>query len=168
MGSNHPRRHGSKSQRPVSDVLSIPSRLTVTDILLHLSSYYGYLFVADLVSELHEPQISPIYSLDAENMAHYAIYSSSRELQKMVILNLDYFNGTTSRAYKTFDVTSVFGKNVAVTRLTGSTSIAQQGLTWAGQTVDGQGKLVGTKVIERVTNGNVSIGSSEAVIVQIA
>lgn len=86
----------------------------------------------------------------------------------MVILNLDYFNGTTSRTYKTFDVSSEFGKEVNVTRLTGATSVAQDGLTWAGQTVDGQGKLSGAKVIEAVTNGVVTIGSSEAVIIQKA
>lgn len=86
----------------------------------------------------------------------------------MVILNLDYFNGTTARAYKTFDVTAVFGTNLSVTRLTGSTSVAQQGLTWAGQTVDGRGEVVGTKILEKVTNGNVTIGSSEAVIIEKA
>lgn len=117
---------------------------------------------------MDQPHISPIYSLDAENMAHYAVYTSSGDLKKLIILNLDYFNGTTTRAYKTFDVTTVFGKSVSVTRLTGSTSVAQQGLTWAGQTVDGQGKVVGAKLVESVKNGNVTIGSSEAVIIERA
>ena len=76
--------------------------------------------------------------------------------------------GTTTRAYKTFDVTPVFGQKVRVARLTGSTSVAQQELTWAGHTVDGQGKVLGTKLVENVRNGNITIGSSEAVMVEKA
>lgn len=142
----------------------IPSFLTWT-----VSRYYGFLLFADLVSNLgRTPEISPIPSLDATDLAHYAVYSSSFNLQKLVILNLDYINGTNPRTYKTFDVSSEFGKGFTVKRLSGSSSIATQGLTWAGQTVDGNGHLSGAKVVEKVTNGVVSIGSSEAVIIERA
>jgi hypothetical protein len=131
--------------------------------------YYGFLLFAELVSDVgHKPQIAAIPSLDAFDLAHYAVYSSSSDLQKLVILNLDYVNGTSPRTYKTFDVSSEFGDNITVKRLTGSTSIATDGLTWVGQNVDGNGNLSGTNVVEKVTNGVVSIGSSEAVIIERA
>lgn len=131
--------------------------------------YYGFLLFAELVSDLgHKPEIASVPSLDAFDLAHYAVYSSSSDLQKLVILNLDYTNGTSPRTYKTFDVSSKFGQHVTVKRLTGSTAIATEGLTWAGQTVDENGNLSGTKFVEAVTNGVVSIGSSEAVIIEKA
>ncbi|KFY04146.1 hypothetical protein O988_00965 [Pseudogymnoascus sp. VKM F-3808] len=144
--------------------------IAVNGTAAHASGlYYGFLLFADLVSNLgRTPEISPIPSLDSTGLAHYAVYSSSFNLQKLVILNLDYINGTNPRTYKTFDVSSEFGKHVTVKRLSGSSSIATQGLTWAGQTVDENGHLTGAKVIEKVTNGVVSIGSSEAVIIERA
>ncbi|OBT81651.1 hypothetical protein VE02_10289 [Pseudogymnoascus sp. 03VT05] len=144
--------------------------IAVNGTAAHASGlYYGFLLFADLVSNLgRTPEIAPIRSLDATDLAHYAVYSSPFNLQKLVILNLDYINGTNPRTYKTFDVSSEFGKHFTVKRLSGSSSIATQGLTWAGQTVDGNGHLSGAKVVEKVTNGVVSIGSSEAVIIERA
>ncbi|KAH8812634.1 hypothetical protein F5884DRAFT_878457 [Xylogone sp. PMI_703] len=128
--------------------------------------YYGFLFFADLVSDIRAPRISHIHSLDLSDSAHYALFSSSRQVQKLVILNLDYCNSTTPRTYKTSDVSSVLGRKLKVTRLTASSSIATCGLTWAGQTVNQSGKLSGKKIIEIVKDGIVSIGSSEGVIIE--
>lgn len=138
-------------------------------LILVTFRYFGFLLFAELVSDLgYNASIAPITSLDAFNLAHYAVYSSSSNVQKLVILNLDYINGTSARTYKTFDVSSQFGENVTVKRLTGPTSVATKGLTWAGQSVDEDGNLSGSKVVERVTNGVISIGSSEAVIIERA
>jgi hypothetical protein len=52
--------------------------------------------------------------------------------------------------------------------LTGSSSIATTGLTVAGQTVDEQGNLSGAIVVEQVADGVISVGSSEAVIIERA
>lgn len=146
-------------------LICFPIRILITSD----GRYYGFLLFADLVSDLgRSPQIVSIPSLDAVDLAHYAVYSSPSDLQKLVILNLDYINGTSPRTYKTFDVSSEFGKKFTVKRLTGSSSIADTNLTWADQTVDGDGNLSGTKVVEKVTNGVVSIGSSEAVIIERA
>jgi hypothetical protein len=121
------------------------------------------------VSDLdHNAQVAPIPSLDAFDLAHYAVFSSSSSLEKIVILNLDYINATTARTYKKFDLSSTLGKNLKVKRLTGSSSIATTGLTVAGQTVDEQGNLSGAIVVEQVADGVISVGSSEAVIIERA
>jgi hypothetical protein len=131
-----------------------------------LFRYYGLLLFANLVSDLDpNARIAPIPSLDAFDLAHYAIFSSSSTLEKMLILNLDYINATTARTYKQFDLSSTLGTNLTVKRLTGASSVATTNLTLAGQTVDGEGKLSGTLVVEQVTDGVVSVGSSEAVII---
>ncbi|KAH8590030.1 hypothetical protein B0O99DRAFT_522066 [Bisporella sp. PMI_857] len=128
--------------------------------------YFGFLFFADLVSDLYNPRISHISSLDEIDLAHYAVYSSTRELQKLVIINLDYCNSTVPRTYKTFNVSSIFGKGLIVKRLTGGSSVAITGITWVGQTVNREGNLAGSKTVEECKDGVVTVGSSEAVIIE--
>ena len=118
------------------------------------------------MSDLYNPRISHISSLDEIDLAHYAIYSSTRELQKLVIINLDHCNRTVPRTYNTFDASSVFGKDLIVKRLTGGSSVPTTGLTWVGQTINGKGNLSGSKTIEECKDGIVSVGSSEAVIIE--
>lgn len=131
--------------------------------------YYGLLLFANLVSDLEDNiKVAPVPALDAFDLAHYAIFSSSSKLEKIVILNLDYIQANTARTYKQFDLSSTLGKNLKVKRLTGSSSTATTGLTFAGQTVDGQGNLSGALLVEQVSNGVVSVGSSEGVIIEMA
>ncbi len=140
----------------------------LSNFVLSPFRYYGLLLFANLVSDLdHNARVAPIPSLDAFDLAHYAVFSSSSKLEKIVILNLDYINATTARTYKEFDL-STLGKNLKVKRLTGSSSIATAGLTVAGQTVDGQGNLSGAITVEQAADGVISVGSSEAVIIERA
>ncbi|KAH7395840.1 glycoside hydrolase superfamily [Cadophora sp. MPI-SDFR-AT-0126] len=128
--------------------------------------YYSMLFTADVVSNIRNPSIHRVASLDTYDLAHYAIYSGSR-LQKMVILNTHFHNGTAKlRPVKYVDLSPVLGKNIQVKRLTSANTIAKNGTTWGGQYVDGVGKLVGNETWEGIEGGVVRMYASEAVIVQ--
>ena len=127
--------------------------------------YYSMLFIADLVADLNAPRVAPITSLDSSSAVHFAIYDND-QIQKLVLLNMDYFNETTPRSSKEFNVASSLGSKLNVRRLTGQSSDARTGVTWAGQSVDGSGGITGDLNIESVSTGIVTLLASEAVIVE--
>ncbi|KAI9170626.1 Beta-glucuronidase [Paramyrothecium foliicola] len=128
-------------------------------------TYFTMLFIADLVADLEVPRIAPIETEDAKSAVHFAIYDGD-EIKKLVLLNTQFYNKTSTRTSQEFNVASILGPNLRVRRLTGDTSEAQTGVTWSGQDVDGEGKMIGTQQLERVANGTVKILASEAVIVE--
>ena len=86
-------------------------------------------------------------------------------MQKIVALNLEFFNATTPRPEAhSIDVSSVLGRDLNVRRLTGSSSDVTGNVTWAGQSFD-TGLAVGDVIMESST-GVVSVGASEAVIIE--
>jgi hypothetical protein len=94
----------------------------------------------------------------------YALYSGN-VLQKIVALNLEFFNATTPRPEaQSIDVSSILGQDLRVRRLTGSSSDVTGNVTWAGQSFD-TGLAVGDIIMESST-GVVSVGASEAVIIE--
>lgn len=123
------------------------------------------LFHADLVSDLHRPRIARISHLDSRELAHYAIYDGF-SLEKIVIINTAYYYGTGERPVKTSDFSVSLGKKLKVRRLTGPAVNAKIDISWSGQEVNGEGKLKGELIAERVTDGLVTIKAGEAVIVQ--
>ncbi|KAM0563069.1 hypothetical protein ACHAPJ_001915 [Fusarium lateritium] len=130
-------------------------------------TYYTMLFVADLVAGLETPRISAVPQKDKESAVHFAVYNGD-ELNKLVFLNLQPYerNSTAPRDCQTFDVGSVLGDNVQVRRLTGADSAATSGVTWAGQSTDDAGRVVGDLIVEKVYRGLVTVRASEAVIVE--
>lgn len=140
-----------------------------------LRRYYTMLFAADLVADLAAPQVAPLTELDTTSTVHFAVYDGE-ELRKLVLLNMDFFNGTSfgngssttdaPRPARQFHVGATLGKELRVRRLTGETSDATGGVTWAGQSVDGDGVVVGAVDVARVTDGVVTVLASEAVIVE--
>ncbi|EXK26201.1 hypothetical protein FOMG_17171 [Fusarium oxysporum f. sp. melonis 26406] len=128
-------------------------------------TYYSMLFVADLVAGLRAPTIAPITSLDTQSAIHFAILDNNR-LEKLVFINTEYFNATTRRLSRDFSVGFILGKNPKVSRLTGRSSDATVGVSWAGQKVDSEGKIRGHAKIERAHNGIIRVWASEAVIVE--
>lgn len=123
------------------------------------------LFIADLVADLDNPRVAPISSLDTNSAVHFAIYNNN-QIQKLVLLNTQYYSGSSSRPSTNFDVNSSLGSNVRVRRLTGASSGARSGVTWAGQSVDGSGRITGSLRTEQVSNGIVRLLASEAAIVE--
>jgi hypothetical protein len=127
------------------------------------------LFVADLVADLKSPRLAAMPEEDTDTAVHYAIYDGNK-LQKLVLLNLEYFNGTSqsARPSRAYGTPRRLGKKLKVRRLTGANSAAATGVTWAGQSVDGNGVVVGALKTEVVEDGWVRLAASEAVIVERA
>lgn len=127
------------------------------------------MFYADLIKDFKNgARVASISSLDGVGLAHYAIYEHDQTVPKrLIILNLDEIQQSATRKEKTFDVSSVLGHSVLVTRLTGPSSNATTGIHWAGQTVGEDGNLIGRKAVES-TNSTVTVGPSEAVIIERA
>ena len=123
------------------------------------------LFIADLVADLKVPRIAPITSLDSSSAVHFAIYDND-QMEKLVILNMEYFNETNTRSSREFNVVSSLGSNLRVRRLTGQSSDARTGVTWTGQSVDASGGIIGDLSIENISTGLVTLLASEAVIVE--
>ncbi|KAL5327292.1 hypothetical protein ACEPPN_004986 [Leptodophora sp. 'Broadleaf-Isolate-01'] len=130
--------------------------------------YYSMLFAASVISDISNPRIYRVAELDTYDLAHYAIYSGGdSKLQKLVILNTHYHNGTTaSRPAKYVDLSPVLGRKLKVKRLTSGNTVARDGTTWGGQKVDGKGVLVGRETWKESTDGVVVMYASEAVIVK--
>ncbi|KAH6691291.1 glycoside hydrolase superfamily [Plectosphaerella plurivora] len=128
-------------------------------------TYYTMLFVADLVADLEEPRIAAVKEEDSA--VHFAIYDGDK-LEKLVLLNLGYFNETSGseRGIQKVDVGSLMGPGLGVRRLTGHHSDATTGVTWAGQSTDDSGKIVGEAQVENACGGYVTLFDSEAVIVE--
>ena len=86
-------------------------------------------------------------------------------MQKIVALNLEFFNSTTPRpAPQSVDISAVLGRSLSVRRFTGASSDATGNVTWTGQSFD-TGPGVGDLVVED-SAGIVSVGASEAVLIE--
>jgi hypothetical protein len=98
-------------------------------------------------------------------LALYAIYSGGT-LQKVVAINLDFFNSTTPRPTpQSVDVSEVLGQSLSIRRFTGASSDATGNVTWVGQSFD-TGPGVGNLTVENYNDGKVSVGASEAVLIE--
>jgi len=127
------------------------------------------LFIADLVADLQSPRVAPMPDLDTDTAVHYAIYDGN-QLQKLVLLNLEYFGGTSqsTRPRRAYGSAGLLGTRLKLRRLTGPNSAATRGVTLTGQSVDANGAVVGDVKTEFVDDGVVSLLASEAVIVERA
>lgn len=123
------------------------------------------LFVADLVGDLGDPTISALPDLDTSSTVHFAVFDCGH-LSKLVLLNLDFFDGNATRSSERFNLSEVLGSKLEVRRLTADSSAAQTGVSWAGQQIDEDGILQRELDVERIDNGVVTVFSSEAVIVE--
>lgn len=76
------------------------------------------LFVADLVDDLKDPRIASLPNLDTNSLVHFAVYDAAR-LAKLVVLNLDFYDGTPRWPSKKLRVGKILGQKLRVRRLTG-------------------------------------------------
>lgn len=100
--------------------------------------------------------------------------SDKAQLQSLVVVNLAMWNSTQSAGQRPYTAVSI--KDLApgcdvsratVTRLTAPGVEVASGITWAGQTVDTDGNIVGRKDVEGFSSGVVLVGASEAVVVSL-
>ena len=137
--------------------------------------YYGNLFAATALAGGNKQVVS---IANETTFAAYGIYDArprTPKLESIAILNLEMFNSTQSaseRSYKAVKLpTAKAGvqswKKAKVRRLTAPGVEVKTGMTFAGRTVDGSGKLVGKEKVENVKDGEVVIGAGEAVLVTL-
>lgn len=82
-------------------------------------------------------------------------------------IDTNVVNATIARAYSSVTIPGVDLGRAVVRRLTAPSSDAQTNVTLAGQTVNTDGYIVGDAMLERATNGQILLGSSEAVIISL-
>ena len=131
-----------------------------------INRYYSLLFIADAIGDISAPRIEELSAFESETLALYALYSGDT-IQKIIALNLEFFDSTTTRPVsQDIDVSDVLGQSLSVRRFTGAGSDATGNVTWAGQSFD-TGFGVGSKIVESYDKGQVNIGASEAVLIEI-
>ncbi|KAI6914968.1 hypothetical protein KC318_g267, partial [Hortaea werneckii] len=130
-------------------------------------TYYGMLFMADLVGDLDRPSIAGLHYLDTSSLVHHAVYEGE-QLRKLVLLNLQHYDGTGERSSHEFDVSYILGsEELQYKRLTGNMSAATTGVTWAEQHISNDnGELEGKETFEYAHDGIVKLLASEGTIVE--
>jgi hypothetical protein len=118
------------------------------------------------MSDISDPRIEELLAFESSTLALYALYSGDT-VQKIIALNLEFFDSTKTRPVsQDIDVSHVLGQVVSVRRFTGLDSDATGNVTWAGQSFD-TGFGLGDKIVENCSKGQVSIRASEAVLIEI-
>jgi hypothetical protein len=96
----------------------------------------------------------------------YALYSGDT-IQKVIALNLEFYDSTTTRPVsQDIDVSDILGQRISVRRFAGVGSDATGNVTWAGQSFD-TGLAVGNIIVENYNTGYISVGASEAVLIEL-
>ncbi|KAJ8116872.1 hypothetical protein OPT61_g1806 [Boeremia exigua] len=137
-------------------------------------SYYSMLFVADLIKGVSSPRIARLEQYDTSRLAHFAVFDDQNALRKLALVSTGLGDGmgqpgtatNQPRSGKNVDVSMLLGKQLTLLRLTGSSVNATSGVSWANQTINKKGVLIGDLVQESVDDGIVRIKAGEAVIVE--
>jgi hypothetical protein len=140
--------------------------------------YYGNLFAATAFAGEEKKVVSLI---NETSLAAYAIYgrcsaSANHEeqgtLESVAIVNLNMHKVSQSAesreaiAFLLPDEAEVWS-NARVSKLTAPGVGSKGNVTFAGQYVDADGRIVGEKVMEVVKNGTVIVGDGEAVLISL-
>ncbi|KAI7548168.1 hypothetical protein KC331_g4577 [Hortaea werneckii] len=130
-------------------------------------TYHGMQFMADLVGDLDRHSIAGLHYLDTSSLVHYAIYEGE-QLRKLVLLDLQHYDGTGERSSHEFDVSYILGsEELQYKRLTGNMSAATTGVTWAEQHISNDnGELEGKETFEYAHDGVVKLLATEGTIVE--
>ncbi|KAK0638331.1 Beta-glucuronidase [Lasiodiplodia hormozganensis] len=131
--------------------------------------YYGNLFAATALAGSGK---SVVGLVSQEFFSAYGIFGGDgggeAELENVVVVNLRMYNATEMTPRGSVEVvlpSQMVGRRMGVRRLKGRGADVADGITWAGKTVDAQGKLVGDGVVEEVIGGRFPVEDSEAVII---
>ncbi|PQE27103.1 beta-glucuronidase protein [Rutstroemia sp. NJR-2017a WRK4] len=135
--------------------------------------YYGNLFIATALAG-GEKQVAVLINETA--FTAYGIYDAGDadgRLSALAVVNLRMWNSTQEtgeRPYTAVEVKVPGGKlgNATVRRLTAPGVEIAGNVTWAGRSVDAEGFLTGTEVVEKIGDGNtVLVGAGEAVLITL-
>lgn len=101
----------------------------------------------------------------------YAIYEAGREarLSSIAVVNLNMWNSTEPAAERPYTAVElpqwIDFSRAQVRRLTAPGVEIATNITWAGQYVESDGKIVEKEVTEHVQDGKVLVAASEAVLI---
>lgn len=130
--------------------------------------YYGNLLAAQA---LGSGDLQVVSILNETRQTAYGVYAAQQELRSVVAINLEMFNSTQDedeRAYTVFRLPEdVDWDGAEVRRLTAPGVEVKTGVTYAGRSVDDDGKLAGEEKVEAVEDGEVRVGAGEAVLVTL-
>lgn len=127
--------------------------------------YYGNLFNAAVFAEGHK-QTEVL--VNETNFSAYAVYDKGG-LQSIVAVNLNMWNSTfdpVERPYTALELPKGW-HDAKVSRLTSPGVDIADNITFAGQSVDAEGRIVGKKEYGKVEGGKVLVGAGEAVLVKL-
>lgn len=130
--------------------------------------YYGNLFAAKALAAGDKKVVN---LLNTTSLEAYGIYEGD-ELASVAVVNLQEFNASMpvgERVYTAFTLPEVDGgwDDAEVRRLTAPGVDSKTNITFAGQSVDSDGKIVGSLALEAVSEGAVLVGAGEAVLVTL-
>lgn len=133
--------------------------------------YYGNLLAAQALGGGGTGgELQVVSLLNETRQTAYGVYEGA-ELKSVVAINLEMFNSTQDedeRAYAVFRLPEdVDWDGAEVRRLTAPGVEVKTGVTYAGRSVDDDGKLAGEEEVEAVEDGEVRVGAGEAVLVTL-
>jgi Glycosyl hydrolase family 79 C-terminal beta domain len=133
--------------------------------------YYGNLFTSTALAGGNK-QVTLL--VNETHLTSYGIYDACEEGAKLTgvaVINLNMWNSTQpagQRPYTEVNLPSEFqGRDLSIRRLTAPGVELTGNITFAGRSVALNGDIVGDEVLERVVDGKVLVGESEALLITI-
>lgn len=163
------------------------SSLKVSRVHFHMGTRYRYSPWQPISYNDTEPHVKPIYYsniftatafaggekqtevlVNETTFGAYAIYGKGA-LESIVAVNLNMWNSTLDATERPSTALSLPKRwhNAKVSRLTNPGVDIADNITFAGQYVDENGRIVGGKVYDKVVNGTVLVAAGEAILVSI-
>lgn len=171
----------------VIDYTMYLSSLKVSRVHFHMGTRYRYSPWQPIYYNETEAHVKPIYYgnlfnaavfaggnkqtevlVNETNFGAYAVYSSD-VLESITAISLNMWNSTfdpVKRPYTALMLPKQW-ENATVSRLTSPGVNSADNITFSGQNVDSNAKIVGKKTLENVVAGKVLVGASEAVLIKL-
>jgi hypothetical protein len=171
----------------VVDYTMYLSSLKVSRVHFHMGTRYRYSPWQPIYYNETEAHVKPIYYgnlfnaavfaggnkqtevlVNETNFGAYAVYSSG-VLESITAISLNMWNSTfdpIKRPYTALMLPKQW-ENATVSRLTSPGVNSADNITFAGQNIDSNAKIVGKKTLENVVAGKVLVGAGEAVLIKL-
>ncbi|OJZ84289.1 glycoside hydrolase family 79 protein [Aspergillus luchuensis CBS 106.47] len=168
------------------DYVMYLSSLKVSRVHFHMGTRYRYSPWQPILYNDSAPHVNPMYYgnlfnaavfaggnkqtevlVNETNFGAYAVYQAG-SLDAIVAVNLNIWNSTSdpvTRPYTALALTADW-ENAKVSRLTSPGVDIAGNITFAGQHVDENARIVGPKTYDTVADGKVLVGAGEAILVQ--
>ncbi|KAI8628284.1 glycoside hydrolase family 79 protein [Xylariaceae sp. FL1651] len=130
--------------------------------------YYGNLFAAAVFAGGNKQTEVLVNETGRTNFGAYAVYQSGT-LDSIVAVNLNMWNSTmdpVKRPYTALTLPEGWAK-AKISKLTNPGVDIANNITLAGQSIDENGRIVGTKKYDEAVEGQVLVGAGEAVLIQL-